>query len=241
MTKKVYARQSPAEEQESPLGRDWDCINNCWEGIYLYGNCRLRGLGTSEIIEKLVSRIFHFAEEDVHGISLSEGDVIWVCKELPNWKSEAAQDLSKWTSLIRSVYGSASRPLSDICREALELATGEPYRYKEIHGSSQGEWQGVYFPSRLYMDEAIRLFEIEYFDLGTEWIVQDDDSEPEPEEAGDVMGYSFYCHDTDLEKIRRDIAELSGVEPEDVLLYACTGMKWTPVYDLVPTPVYEKA
>lgn len=102
---------------------------------------------------------------------------------------------------------------------ALHLVTGKRYEKRTIRGSCQGDWQEVYYPVADYTREALDILETEYFNTGTEWII-DPDGE----------NYSMYCHSWDNAGIRQEIANEAGTTPENVILQVFTGWKRTPEY-----------
>ena len=96
----------------------------------------------------------------------------------------------------------------------LSIVTRKDYDYTTIRGCCQGEWNEVFYPVDEYTMDDIRTFEVYYFNTGSEWIIHDE--EYEPESAEDIEGYSMYCVTCD---IRKEIAEAEGVNPDDVVLY----------------------
>lgn len=102
---------------------------------------------------------------------------------------------------------------------ALHLCTGKKWDRTTIRGYSQGEWQDVYFPVGKYSPEDLRTLEIEYFNLGSEWEIID---ENDPDES-----YCMYCYSDTPEAIRAEIANNEGVPPEAVTLYQFTGWSRT--------------
>ena len=101
---------------------------------------------------------------------------------------------------------------------ALSVVTGQTWRYKEICGSCQDEWNIVYYRPELWSEEALRTFEIEYFNEGTEWRVQDENGE-------DIY---IYTHEYGREK--KEIAEALGVNTADIVLYWFDGWQKTEKY-----------
>lgn len=81
---------------------------------------------------------------------------------------------------------------------------------------------------RRIIKKALTMFEIEYFNTGTEWIVHDEEIEPESPE--DISGFSMYCTSWNDEGIKQEIAEASGGKIEDIILYAFDGYTQTAKY-----------
>ena len=89
-----------------------------------------------------------------------------------------------------------------------------------IRGSGQSDWNTIYYPVNQWTDKSLENFSMEYFNEGTEWIIHDEDYIPSsPDE---ISGYRTYCHFYSLEGIRKEIAEIEGIEPADIVLYPVT-------------------
>lgn len=99
---------------------------------------------------------------------------------------------------------------------ALHLVTGKRHEKRTIRGYSQGEWQEIYYPVSDYTREALDMLEIEYFNMGSEWVIKT---------ADDPDGYSLYCYTTGADCIREEIANATGEKPEDITLHIFDG--WT--------------
>lgn len=106
--------------------------------------------------------------------------------------------------------------------EGLELLTGRKYRYRTIHGCSQGDWQEIIYPAE-YGRNWFDAFETEYFNTGTEWTVDPD---------GDC--FSVYVISWSDDGIRREIADACGCNADDVVLLRFIGWRKTPEYEEVP-------
>lgn len=129
-------------------------------------------------------------------------------------------------------YSSCKRNEEDsiICR-VLSIVTGENYTCKDIKGSSQGDWQTVYYPTGKISDKEIEYIEACYFNTGSEWIVHDEEAEPESPE--DINGYSVYCIGWNDELIKLEIAEAAECKPEEVVMYAFKDYARIPIYEAV--------
>ena len=104
-----------------------------------------------------------------------------------------------------------------ICK-AMSLVSGEEYDWQNIHGCCQGDYNRVIYPKNSFTEQDIQNFECEYFNLGTEWCVSDGDEKPDS--PNEICGDCIYCHNTDIDSIRREIAEYFECEPGDVHLYS---------------------
>ena len=81
--------------------------------------------------------------------------------------------------------------------------------------------------------ESLEAFEIEYFNTGTEWIIDDGEFDPENDSPLNINGCSVYCTSGSEEGIRKEIADAEGFDPADVVLYAFEGWSRTAQYEEV--------
>ena len=73
------------------------------------------------------------------------------------------------------------------------------------------------------------MLEVDYFNLGTEWIIHDESSEPEtPDE---ISGYSVYCYGWNADQIRAELANVAEVDPDAVIMYEYAGSYTIPKYN----------
>lgn len=128
---------------------------------------------------------------------------------------EGNPDFPKWEKLITDCSEQRKSDNVTFCA-ALELITGEKWSYAELYGTSQSDWNGCYYLSNFWTDEQIRFLEMEYFNTGTEWRIED--------EEGEEWGYTYTHHWKD-DKNRAEIADVFGVDPDKVKLYLFDG--WT--------------
>lgn len=129
-----------------------------------------------------------------------------------------SRDIHAWKSILEEMcYREEEKT---ICK-ALDLITGRSWNFTEIHGCCQGDWQTVIYCTDTWNSSALREFEMEYFNLGTEWMIHDGSEAPETPE--DIDGYTVYCATYDDDETRRIIADSAGVDPADVIMYAYDG------------------
>ena len=102
---------------------------------------------------------------------------------------------------------------------ALHIVTGKRYETRTIRGCCQGDWQDIYYPVDDYTRAALDILEADYFNTGTEWIVDVDGCET------GVYTYSWNSADT-----REEIAGAVGVDPADVVLLEFAGWNRTAAY-----------
>lgn len=99
---------------------------------------------------------------------------------------------------------------------ALHIVTGKRYDVRTIRGACQNEWQNVYFPVNDYTRDALDILEADYFNTGSEWIINDD--------------FSIYAYSWNNDGIRDEIAAAAGCDPADVVLQVFSGWSRTPEY-----------
>ena len=109
----------------------------------------------------------------------------------------------------------------DLCK-ILTIVSGEEWDWKEIHGSSQSEWNYFFYCKKTWKDEDIAHLEMDYFNLGSEWMVADN------EDMEDLT--YIYCYGSDDDSIRKEIANNWGCEPKDVKMLRFDGYERTPKY-----------
>lgn len=137
------------------------------------------------------------------------------------------EEITRWKVILKDM---SACPTSEEYRPtliALDLITGGNWKLKTLHGCCQGDWQDCYYDSFQYGTTDIDLLEIAYFNLGTEWIVHDNDSIPQ--HPDDVCGYSCYVYGYDY---RKELAEIIGCDPADLVIYKYAGEVRKAVYTL---------
>lgn len=186
---KIKAYQIAPEYQESPLDLSYEVP----EGLEIYGNrdyIRRTSATFDEVLE-----------------CLENGD--FSDFEISGYKAERLEELC-------DKYGTRGADDEGIIAEALSIVTDQEWKYKQISGPCQSDWNYVYYRPEEWPEEALKYFEIEYFNTGDEWHIED--------EEGDDLG-SVYTHEWNDDEQKREIAENICVDPGDVTLYFFDG--WT--------------
>ena len=227
---KVYAKQVPPEFQESPL-----FIPECFpENIAVCGNRDF---------------ISHKPEvfERVQNV-LEQGELAEVMehpKEWANWYKNATEAINEYLPATNGKKYSpkkihALRCLvidysccvcskeNEILCKVLSIVTGKKWDNRMISGCCQSDWNYIFYPVDEWTREQIEIFETEYFNTGTEWIIHDEAETPETSE--NINGYSVYCIGWDSKQIRNEIAEVTGAKPEEIKLFEFGGYTKTPFY-----------
>lgn len=129
-------------------------------------------------------------------------------------KKYSCKDIHNLKQLIEEFSECRSNEENRIICNVLSIVTRKDYDYTTIRGCCQGEWNEVFYPVDEYTMDDIRTFEAYYFNTGSEWIIHDEENEPES--AEEINGYSVYCVSFD---VRQELAEYEGISPDDVILY----------------------
>lgn len=208
---KIYARQINPAYQESPFFKG--DLDEAYSGLVIDGNRSFNSHTTAEydlIRENLEDMLYYYSEDNTDNLTVAEF--------LDDYGFSYTDDtLPEWGTMFEEGYYIFDRERDDTTAWALTLLTGDKWEYTTIKGSSQSDWQGCYYNTSLWSADSISNLAKEYFNEGTEWIIHDDDGEPET--AEDIEGYSMYCYGYSTDKIREEIAAETGVNPEDVVLY----------------------
>lgn len=135
---------------------------------------------------------------------------------MPDKDSGKAYTRAERLRLIRIAQIYAQEPYRDtdnaleaVCM-ALEIIHDEPYSWHMLRGCCQGDWQYIIMPEALA--DTRDVYEIEYFNLGEEWIVNDD--------------FCVYVY----KDARQEIADAAGCCPEELRLLAFDGYEMAAKY-----------
>lgn len=224
----IYARQIAPEWQESPIFLDGMFPEN----IVVTGNRDYISRTTAEY-DRVLDTLESYAE-----VLESPREYGYKCA------TEAAIDLLQpvkgkfSTGNIHALKGyfsrygtGSSRDDKEIIARVLSLVTGQPWQWSIIRGCCQGDWQEVFYPVNEWGREALAAFEVEYFNTGSEWIIHDEENAPEGPE--DISGYSCYIVASTEEGIRKELAEMAGCVPSDLVMWAFEGFTRIPEYKTV--------
>lgn len=219
---KIYAKQVPPEYQETPFYMDEQP-----ENVYIFGNRHFRGLN-ADTIENIENNMYDAADELkrlMRGeFAPGEYSLIEILNDFlqaENGREYSRADRLKWRALLLA-FDAEAITLDDALTAALELMSGKEYKFSQICGCCQGDWNNIIYPAE-YGREWLNNFEVEYFNTGAEWRIAEGDPD------GDD-GYYFYSHAWSDDGIRAEIATAAGVDPSDVVLYAFDTWSQTGVY-----------
>ena len=223
--KKYIAVQVNPEYQEAPLLMDIDSMEGTYlEGLCFWGNSRYK----AHVTDKFESLLDNLDEATEDYLAIKENQD-WkpfdtVEEIVKNYFSYSGNDWEAWAELFQEHYKAGFYFKNPILAAGLSLLTGKKYDYKQISGSSQSEWNYIFFPVDEWTDEQLRNIEIEYFNEGEEYTITvepiDEDTNPEDVICFDTV--SAYVHGWTDEQQFQELAEVNGCKPEDIIMYKRT-------------------
>jgi hypothetical protein len=215
---KIYAKQVPPEYQESPLFLG----DEFWpENVFVFGNRDFnQHADTLNDLRAALENIVEVFDDMQRGDGWTDDLAYAIHCELPEeYRREYSRpERLKMVELANDYCYSKSYEENPILCKVLELITGKTWDHGTIRGYCQGDWQDIIFPAE-YGREWLKHFETEYFNTGSEWIIDPD---------GDNV--SVYAHSWNNEGIRAELADAVGVAPENIILQAFSGWTKTAVY-----------
>lgn len=234
----VYAKQIAPEYQESPLflGKEF------WpDGIAVCGNRHFKE-HKPEVFERVESALdngelaeavdgFSGAVDSSYFASFYKNVTEAILDYIPpeGRSRYNTREIHALKELFHRYGRGRSSEDQQIFLDVLSIVTGKKWEYRDIRGYTQGDWNGLYYPVEEWSRERIAYFESEYFKMGSEWIVHNEENIPDGPE--DINGYSMYCYGDTMEEIREEIARAEGVAPSEVILYRFTGWRRSEEYE----------
>lgn len=232
--KKYIAVQVNPEYQESPLLLDIDSMEGTYlEGLCFWGNSCYKAHVTDKF-NSLLDNLDDATEDFLAIVEEQDYKNFDTVEEIVrNYFTYSGNDWNKWAEVFQMHYRANFCPKESVLVAGLSLLTGKTYDYKQIRGSSQSEWNNIFFPADEWTDKQIRNIEVEYFNEGAEYIITiepvDEDTSPEDVVCFDTV--SVYVHGWTDEQERQELAEVNGCKPEEIIMY-----KWA----IKPVVVYTK-
>lgn len=157
-----------------------------------------------------------FGNKDYHErVPAHMRDVIYY---LDRFDIESVEDINSYFPGARKE--TENKILLELCKEyqnnfdieifckIYSLITGEKWTYTTIRGCSQREWQYFLYIHSHYNNDLLNRIEIEYFNYGTEWII----------ENGENEGVSIYCISLNFDNIKKEIREELQLEFNDIIV-----------------------
>lgn len=158
--------------------------------------------------EKSSYRTYNTITEVLNNLLFREDGKKWNTRQAHAWK----EILDSWNENDE-----------EIVLKALDFYYGGDWDSKQIYGCSQGDWALVYFDSCKWSKESIKALEIEYFNLGEEWICSctpmTDEEAEEATEEDIIDGVWVYVYSWDEEDKRKEIADVIGCNENEVVMF----------------------
>ena len=101
--------------------------------------------------------------------------------------------------------------------EIARTITKKDIHWTTLRGCCQGDWVDVFYDAQFWSAEDLERLEIEFFNQGTEYILQDD-------------GCAYYCHGINDEDNKEELTGELGCKPEQITLFNISGYRTTPIY-----------
>lgn len=117
-------------------------------------------------------------------------------------------------------WGSREYEIDKCC--LLDVIYGGDWDYAEIHGCCQGDYAIVYYDKSYWNNNSgiIEEIEIRYFNLGSEWRIEDDEDE-----------IPIYCLSWNEDDIKNEIADAFGYDVDEIAFHKWSGEKRIDVYE----------
>ena len=238
---KVYAKQVNPRYQESPLwlGAEFFPVNIAVCGnrdfdkhlpeVFKRVQDVLDAGELAEVLEDMSKKTYFKEASLLDYASIKEACTFMIPKTSGEYSREEAEALAALV-LYYSQERNSSRQDEVLCK-VLSIVDGRKWSGRTIRGNCQGDWQNVFYPVDEWSREELNVFEIEYFNTGSEWIIKE--VEDVPDDADDGPGWSIYCTSWNYDGIRREIIDALGYEPDSLKLYKWTGERTVDVHEEV--------
>lgn len=114
--------------------------------------------------------------------------------------------------------------------EELKEKTGLDWNYKTIRGTCQSDWNYIFYIRNATTKAEIEELESLYFNTGAEYIIHDQETDPESPE--DIEGYRVYIPETSETPTnpKEALAKALGTSPEEITLFLFDRWKRIPQY-----------
>lgn len=210
MQKKIIARQVDPGYQDSRLWED-----DIFSEIEVYSNPR-KTSHVSAKMQKIIdennsAEIYTIINDMQNHVDTGYKDYRELINEMfpCDYKSAYTDsEIADWITYILQL-GDSDRRQNDTMARLMSLYTGKTYCCRDIHGSSQSEWNTIYYAKEDYSDSAIQAFETIYYNTGSEYdvcIVEDLESVDIDNLTSDYDTVSIYCVSSTTDEIKSEIA-----------------------------------
>lgn len=226
----VFARQIAPEDQESPLFYDFpDNIAVCGNHYFIDRGPDIF-FNTREFLwQGILTEVLEYPQNWTH---YYKNEVEAIIDYFPpqNRNDYTKEEINALRSFVLDFSCCARSHEDDILCKVLSIVDGKRWDYKTIRGCTQSDWQKAYFPVAEWSAEDLKAFEVEYFNMGSEWIIDEGNFDPELDDPENIFGSSVYCTGDD---VKQEIAACTGESQENIILYAFDGYTRTAKYKQV--------
>lgn len=233
----IYCKQVPPEYQESPIFQ----ADMFPENMVVCGNRDFKEWKTAvfALVENTLDNgDLQEALEDLetggYYSAFYESAQEAIEEFLPPSKGEYSQDdITALQGLVKAYTQCSRAETNNIFCRVLSIVDGKKWGWKIIRGCCQSDWNEIFYTVDDWSREALAAFEIEYFNMGSEWIIDDGEFNPDTDSPLNINGYSVYITAQDEEGIRKELAAVEGCSPSDLVLYVFEGYVHIPQYKAV--------
>ncbi len=213
--KTIYAKQIDPNKADSPLYDELEMVSNLdlLKGMAIYKHFRLSDFSDPIFVDVI----------DILTKNIDIDDYVKDCMD--DKKQNIKQNIKKIKELINLFGNSDCYADYRIICKALKLITKQEWSYITIYGKAPVDYNHFFYQKSDWTEKEIKIFEIEYFNLGSEWTIYDDDDEPID---------NIYCYNTELnaQEIKQEIRGALGVDDDtNIVLYAFDGYETKEKYE----------
>lgn len=236
---KYICRQANPVYQESPMYRDVDIWDEVYNKLFLVPTEKCYGI-RNDILKNFFNNVEEAADEWYAIKEKSSYRTYDTITELLN-NLLCREDDKKWNArqahAWKEILDSWDEDEERIVIKALNLYYGGDWDSRQITGCCQGDWALVYFDSCEWPKESIDALEIEYFNLGEEWICSctpiTDEEAKEATEEDTTDEVWIYVYSGDEESKCKEIADAIGCNKDEIIMFRHCGVVNHSVYSRV--------
>lgn len=208
----IYAKQVEPKYQESHVDFAYEEL----VGISIYGNHKLPSY-RSDDFKFVIDLMNDYWIYDAFS-TMDEDELLrYFNKEFTGYRRNKPYSIEEIRELKNCMYYNC-----DICKTASIILDGD-WDVVTIHGSSQSEWNKLYYDKSLPIDK--RMIEKDYFNTGSEFIISDNENFDDP--------YYMYCYGDTNDEIRKEIADDNHCDPSEIKMFVFNGYT-------EPVPIYKE-
>lgn len=217
--------------EKSPEYRDneYELENYNEMDFAVFGNIRLKEISTDEI-DKIRETLHTIDFEDYFNnipdnVYTSKKEILSDFFPEYNIPDEKIEVLSEYIVKYIQTYKLNEYHLCKI----LSILTGKEWDHTTLTGCTQGEYNTMYYPISEWKKEDIERFEIVYWNMGRQWEVES--YENDIFTCYTTVDFTCYTTVEDNEKLKTELCNICGCEPEELLIKKFIGYKKIAMYE----------